>query len=253
VKFVSRNNLSTGVVMFIHQNLKILRKRKGFTQQEVATVTGLNRSSLAGYELQIQPDLGVLIKLSELYNVTIDTMVKVDLSRLSERQLREIDNGLDSYINGNKLRVLTTTVDSENRDNIEVVGLRAKASYLAGYADPEFMAELPLASLPFLDRNKKYRVFQVDGDSMLPIKDKSWIVGEYLDDWTTVKDGQMCIILTENEGVVFKIAYNKVKTDSKLLLCSQNPLYKPFEVEIGDVKEVWKYVMNMNFSELYSN
>ena len=73
--------------MFVHQNLKILRKRKGMTQQEVSTAIDINRSSLAGYESQIQPDLGLLIKFSEFFNVTIDTMVKVDLAKLSERQL----------------------------------------------------------------------------------------------------------------------------------------------------------------------
>ncbi len=236
--------------MFVHQNLKILRKRKGMTQQEVSTAIDINRSSLAGYESQIQPDLGLLIKFSEFFNVTIDTMVKVDLAKLSERQLRELDNGIDAYLNGNKLRVLATTVDSENRDNIEVVGLRAKASYLAGYADPDFISELPMANLPFLDRHKKYRVFQVDGDSMLPIRDKSWVVGEYMDDWTDVKDGQPYIILTENEGVVFKTAYNKIKQQGKLLLTSLNPQYKPFEVEAAEIKEVWRYVMNMNFGDI---
>lgn len=236
--------------MFIHQNLKLLRKRKGRTQQEVSDAIGINRSSLAGYESQIQPDLQVLIRFSEYFNITIDTMVKVDLSSLSERQLSEIDRGMDTYIHGNKLRVLATTVDSENRDNIEVVNLRAKAGYFSGYADPDFIKELPMAHLPFLDRNKKYRVFQVDGDSMLPIKDKSWIVGEYMDDWYSIKDGQYYILLTENDGIVFKIAYNHIKADGKLLLCSQNSMYKPFEVNISDVKEVWKYVMVMNFSDL---
>lgn len=239
--------------MYIHQNLKILRKRKGMTQQEVATAIEINRSSLAGYESQIQPDLALLIKFSDFFNVTIDTMVKVDLSKMSERQLRELDNGMDAYYSGNKLRVLATTVDSQNRDNIEVVGLRAKASYLAGYADPEFISELPMANLPFLERSKKYRVFQVDGDSMLPIRDKSWVVGEYIDDWTSLKDGQQYIIVTESEGVVFKTAYNKIKQQGILLLTSLNPQYKPFEVEAADVKEVWKYVMNMNFGDIAVN
>lgn len=236
--------------MYIHKNLKLLRKRKGMTQQEVSTAIEINRSSLAGYESQIQPDLSLLIKFSDFFNVTIDTMVKLDLENLSERQLGEIERGMDNYINGNKLRVLATTVNDDNIDNIEVVEQRAKASYLAGYSDPEFISELPMAHLPFLDRSKKYRVFQVDGDSMLPIKDKSWIVGEYIDDWKDIKDGVQYVVLTENEGIVFKTAYNKIESERKLLLTSQNPMYSPFEVEISDVKEVWKYVMNMNFNEL---
>ncbi len=236
--------------MYIHKNLKLLRKRKGMTQQEVSTAIEINRSSLAGYESQIQPDLSLLVKFSAFFNVTIDTMVKLDLATLSEKQLGEIERGMDNYINGTKLRVLATTVNNDNVDNIEVVEQRAKASYLAGYSDPEFIGELPMANLPFLDSSKKYRVFQVDGDSMLPITDKSWIVGEYMDDWRDLKDGTQYIVLTENEGIVFKTVYNKISSDGKLLLVSQNPLYPPFEVEIAEVKEVWKYVMNMNLNEL---
>jgi len=236
--------------MYIHKNLKLLRKRKGMTQQEVSTAIEINRSSLAGYESQIQPDLSLLVKFSAFFNVTIDTMVKLDLATLSEKQLGEIERGMDNYINGTKLRVLATTVNNDNVDNIEVVEQRAKASYLAGYSDPEFIGELPMANLPFLDSSKKYRVFQVDGDSMLPITDKSWIVGEYMDDWRDLKDGTQYIVLTENEGIVFKTVYNKISSDGKLLLVSQNPLYPPFEVEIAEVKEVWKFVMNMNLNEL---
>ena len=77
--------------MNIHQNLKLLRKRKGMTQQEVATAIDINRSSLAGYEATIQPDLSLLIKFSEFFNISIDTMVKEDLSKLSEYQLREME------------------------------------------------------------------------------------------------------------------------------------------------------------------
>lgn len=231
--------------MYIHQNLKILRKRKGRTQQEVADALNLSRSTLAGYELQIQPDIQTLIKFSEYYNVTIDTMVKTDLSKLSESKLRALDNSWDMYIEGNKLRVLATTVDKDNNDNIEVVAQRAKAGYLSGYADPDFIKDLPRAYLPFLDRNRKYRVFQVDGDSMLPIRDKSWVVGEYIDDWTNIKDGNLYIVLTENDGVVFKIAYNQIDKERKLLLCSSNPIYKPFGVPVEDVREVWKFVLNI--------
>jgi phage repressor protein C with HTH and peptisase S24 domain len=124
---------------------------------------------------------------------------------------------------------------------IEVVSQRAKASYLAGFTDPEFISDLPRFSLPFLPTNKKHRVFQVDGDSMLPIPDGAWIVCEYVEDWTRLKDGERYVIVTEQDGVTFKLAYNRIQPDQKLLLCSANPIYPPFEVEVMQVREVWKY------------
>jgi hypothetical protein len=137
-------------------------------------------------------------------------------------------------------------VDEQGRELIEVVSQKVKASYLAGFSDPEFIAELPRFALPFLPMDKKHRVFQVDGDSMLPIPDGAWIVCEYMDDWLAIKDGERYVIVTEQDGVTFKIAYNRIISEQKLLLCSGNPIYPPFEVEIEQVREVWKYRLAMS-------
>src|SRR4030065_178917 len=49
--------------------------------------------------------------------------------------------------------------------------------YATGFADPEYISELPVFQLPFLSKQKKYRTFQLTGDSMLPITPKSWVTG----------------------------------------------------------------------------
>jgi hypothetical protein len=52
-----------------------------------------------------------------------------------------------------------------------------------------------------------------------------------------------------NDGIVFKIAENNIKTDGKLILYALNPIYEPYEVHINEVKEIWKFV-NYISSEL---
>jgi len=81
---------------------------------------------------------------------------------------------------------------------------------------------------------------------MLPIPDGAWIVCEYMEDWLAIKDGECYVIVTEQDGVTFKIAYNRINSDQKLLLCSANPIYPPFEVEIEQVREVWRYRLAMS-------
>lgn len=230
--------------MYIHSNLKFLRKTKSLTQQDLAEILGISRSKLAGYELNINPPLETLVKISDQLGVSIDILLREDLTSYSEYKLRELLE-TDQFLRGRKLRILSTTVDSEGRELIEVVSQRAKASYLAGFADPEFISELPRFSLPFLPMDKKHRVFQVDGDSMLPVPDGAWIVCEYVDDWMAIKDGERYVIVTEQDGVTFKIAYNRIKEEQKLLLCSANPIYVPFEVDIEQVREVWRYRLAM--------
>jgi transcriptional regulator with XRE-family HTH domain len=231
--------------MYLNPNIKLLRKKKGLTQEMMADQIGISRSKLAGYELNINPPLEALVKISDKLGVSIDILLREDLGSYSEYKLRELLE-TDQYLRGRKLRILATTVDEQGRELIEVVSQKAKASYLAGFSDPEFIAELPRFALPFLPMDKKHRVFQVDGDSMLPIPDGAWIVCEYVDDWTAIKDGERYVIVTEQDGVTFKIAYNKIIDEQKLLLCSANPIYPPFSIEIQQVKEAWRYRLAMS-------
>lgn len=202
----------------------------------------MKRSNLNNYENSGSlPTFEVLVRISEYFKISIDKLIKMDLSRLQENVLSQLEKGHDMDISGKHLRVLATTVDRKNNDNVELVPFKAKAGYTAGYADTEFIAELPTFQLPFLSRNKKHRTFQIDGDSMPPANHKSWVTGEFLQDWKAIKDGYPYIIVTKEEGIVFKIVFNKIRESKSLLLCSTNTFYEPYEIKIEDVLEVWKF------------
>ena len=236
--------------MYFAANIKFLRKRKGRTQDDVAFAMNLKRPTLSGYENGVaQPGIEILISFSGYYNVSIDNLLKLDLSRLSESQLGELERGYDAYIKGSNLRILATTVDNKNNENIELVHERAKAGYTTGYADPEFIGELPVFRLPFLSDKRKYRTFQLKGDSMLPIPDGSWVTGEFLQDWSGIVSGNAYIVFTIDDGIVFKVVENNLFSEGKLVLYSLNPLYEPYGVHVNEVKEIWKFV-NYISSEL---
>jgi transcriptional regulator with XRE-family HTH domain len=229
--------------MFFSSNIKFLRNRRGRTQDDVATALTMKRSTLSGYENNIaQPGFETLIAFSKYYNVAIDTLIRVDLVKISESQLRQLERGYDVYIKGSNLRILTTTVGTDNEDNIELVSEKAKAGYTGGFADPEYISILPTFRLPFLSRQKKYRTFQVSGDSMLPIPHGSWVTGVFVQDWSTLRDRDAYIILTMEEGVVFKVVENRIKAEGKVILHSLNPTYNPYEINIQDIREIWQFV-----------
>ncbi len=229
--------------MYFNSNIKFLRKRRKRTQDEVAFALGMKRSTLSGYENGVaQPGMEALTKFSEYYGVAIDTLIKVDLSTLSESQLSQLERGYDIYIKGSNLRVLATTVGPDNEENIELVSEKAKAGYTTGFADPDYISILPTFRLPFLSKQKKYRTFQISGDSMLPIPDGAYVTGEFVQDWTTIRNRDAYIILTKEDGIVFKIVENRINQGGKLILHSLNPLYEPFEIHVSDIKEVWKFV-----------
>ena len=116
--------------MFFSSNIKFLRKRLGRTQDDVAAAIDMKRSTLSGYENNIaQPGFDALITLSKYFNVAIDTLIKADLTKLPESQLRQLERGYDVFIKGSNLRILTTTIGQDNEENIELVSEKAKAGY----------------------------------------------------------------------------------------------------------------------------
>ncbi len=228
---------------YFSQNIKFLRKKRNLTQEEIAVALEIKRSTLSGYENRVgQPNLSTLVQFSEFFDVRVDTLLKADLSALSESQYKQFEKDLDLFVKGSNLRVLTSVVDQENEENIEMVSEKAKAGYRTGFADPDYIKVLPTFQFPFLSKQKKYRSFQISGDSMLPIPDGSYVTGEFVLDWNSIRDGQPYIFLTLEDGIVFKLAENKIKNEKKLVLHSLNSLYDPYEIKVNEIKEVWKFV-----------
>lgn len=229
--------------MYLASNIKLLRKRKRLTQTGLAATLDCSRSAINNYENGTAvPTANTLITLSDLFHISIDTLLRIDLTKLRESQLKMIENGTDVFVKGSELRVLATTVNSKNEDNVELVSIKAKAGYTNGYYDPDFIAGLPVFRLPFLSGEKKYRTFQIAGDSMYPIPDKSWVTGEYVQDMNEIWDDQLYIVLTLNEGIVFKKIQNELKEKGTLRMISLNTEYSPYDLPANEIKELWKFV-----------
>ena len=226
--------------MFFSTNLKFLRERKQISQTDMASLLELSRTTLIGYEKGVQPPFPKLIRISEYFKVSLDALIRYDLTKLSAFQLSEIERGMDVDITGQKLRVLTTTTDKEGNDNIEMVATKAQAGYANGYGDPEFVEKLPKFQLPFLPKNRTYRCFQIKGDSMLPIPANAWVTGSFVQDWTEIKNGTPCIIITRDDGVVFKLVYPNL-TENQFQLVSSNRVYQPYSIAVENVLEIWKF------------
>ncbi|TDB67333.1 XRE family transcriptional regulator [Arundinibacter roseus] len=228
--------------IFFGTNIKFLRERKRLSQETLAEKLTLTRSKLNALEngQTKAPQPEDYINFSNFFKISVDTLLKVNLAQLSELKIRELEAGNDLYMTGSNLRVLAITVDGENHENIEYVPVKAKAGYRSGYADPEFLAALPKFRLPNLPTGHTYRMFPTTGDSMLPIPEGSDILGQYIEDWTSIRPGTPCIVILKGEGdFVFKQV--SVLDDGTLYLGSFNTLYEPYTVHASEVLELWKY------------
>lgn len=227
---------------FFGTNLKFLRTRQKLTQEYLAQTLSMTRSKLNCIETgqTKSPSIEDMLKFSSHFKMSLDTLVKVDLSKVGELKLRELESGNDIYIKGGNLRVLAITVDKENHENVEYVPIKAKAGYQAGFNDPEFISGLPKFSVPNLPRHGTFRIFPTEGDSMLPVPEGSDVTGEFVENWRELKDKTPCVVILRNhQDFVFKLV--SFQKENTFLFESLNLLYKPYRVKADDVLEIWKF------------
>ena len=221
---------------YFGSNIKLLRKRKKRTQNEVAAELEIKRTTVNALENSIsQPTVSLLQAFSKYFGIAIDTLINIDLNQLSESQFTDLNNGFDVFIRGSNLRVIATTVDKNNVDNIEFVNEKAKAGYVTSFADPEYIGKLPVFQLPFLSKEKKYRAFTITGDSMLPIPSGSVVIGEYVQNFYNIKNETGYIIVTRDEGIVFKIIEKYFPESRAFLLASINKAFPSYKLPITEV------------------
>lgn len=216
--------------MLLAKNLKFLRSESGLTQSELAEKLDLQRTMISAYEDgRSEPKLSTLAILSELFVVSIDELLHHDIQQNGRR------------LNQNKnIKILTIAADDQDRENITMVGQKASAGYLNGFADPEYMESLPQFHIPTLSRNSTYRAFELSGDSMLPLVPGTVIIGSYVEQLRDIKSGKTYILVTSTEGVVYKRVFNYLDENGKLFLVSDNEHYKPYEIKGADVLEIWE-------------
>ncbi len=211
------------------QNLKYLRKLRGWTQEEFANKLKIKRSLLGAYEEErAEPRLEVLETVSDMFKLSLDELLRKSLQ----------DTGRGSgYLAKRRAQKL-----SGASNLIQLVPVKAAAGYLAGYGDPEFLDELNTFTLPMLAPGN-YRAFEIVGDSMLPTPSGSVIVAEKLDDVDNVKSNFTYIVVSRNEGIVYKRVMKNNKLKNKLTLISDNTVFQPYSVNVEDVIEIWKAEM----------
>jgi transcriptional regulator with XRE-family HTH domain len=228
------------VMSKIAKNIRVLRGLRKISQEQLAIELDIPRSRIGSYEEgRAEPSCDFLIQLSDFFHVSVDALVRADLSKTDPEALMKI---------GKNRLLFPVLVDKDNNDLLEMVPLKASAGYLNGYADPQFIEDLPTMQLPF-KLVGKHRAFAIKGDSMPPLKNGSIVVGSYVESINAIKDGQTYIILTKDDGVVYKRVYRDKKKSGIFELHSDNKTYMPYPLKPENILEVWSFVCCINMGE----
>lgn len=218
-------------------NLRVLRELKKLSQEGLANQLNITRARLGAYEEgRNEPPIDLLIDMADFFRVSVDVLIRADLSKSKPEALMKL---------GKNRILFPVIIDKNNNDCIEVVTAKASAGYLNGYGDPEYIEGLPLMSLPFKVVGK-HRTFPIKGDSMLPVKEGSYIVGRYVESPEEIKNGNTYILVTNDEGIVYKRIYRH--HNHSLHLHSDNKIYEPYTIKTKDVLEIWEFVCSIGLS-----
>lgn len=219
------------------ENLKYLRRKHKISQQDLANQLKAARTTLGDYERgKTEPNISTLIKLSEIFDIKVDALLRSNLQHADLEVIRNKD-----------FRVLAISVDKENNGNIELVDSKAEAGYLESFQDPEYIRDLPKIFFPNIPQGT-FRGFEIQGESMLPIETGSIIIASYIENLKQLKNEKTYIIVTKYDGLVYKrVRINK--KEKKVMLFSDNEAFLPYEIDFGDISEVWQYYAHLSFSD----
>ncbi len=71
--------------MKLHERLKLARANKGLTQQEVADTLHISRTTVSSWEVgRTLPSLDYIVDLSNLYDVSLDILLKEDMTMVQQ-------------------------------------------------------------------------------------------------------------------------------------------------------------------------
>lgn len=108
--------------------------------------------------------------------------------------------------------------------------------YLANFQKTEYIKSLSTFTLPFINSDKS-RAFEMGSDFPMP---NSIVVGTYVEHWANILDGKFYVLITPQQGVIYRRVYNQIKVKGTLLLSSDDPSIPSFEISLKAVAEIWE-------------
>ena len=224
------------------ENMRYLRGKLNLSQQKVADDLLITRGRYGKYEDDAaEPPLEILIKISKYYNISIDLLLTINVSKFSIDEMIELpDNRI----------VLPIRVDQDGNNEIEIIPQKASMGYLNGYGDPEYIESLEIISLPFL-KGGKFRAFPADGDSMPPYKNGTYIVRKYVENLSDLKTDRTYVFITANDGISYK-RFQFHYADG-IWVKADNQFYDPYKIPLPEIKEIWEFACSINTKEYESD
>lgn len=225
----------TAIINHFNLNNFSFSKRIGVTGTTIDSIVN-GRPQNDGSRKKTKPGYDVLNSIINTFNINPDYLFgKSSVMLKSELTSTPTYSGMPQVV----------AVNQTGEENVVYVPVKARAGYLDGYGDPEYIETLPSFNMPHLT-NGTYRCFEVKGNSMVrTFFDGDLVFGKYVEDLRDIKDGRVYVVVSKNEGVVLKRVINRIDERGKLILKSDNKdgNYPAYTINGEDIMEVWYVTM----------
>lgn len=221
------------ILSLVSNNIKSLRKKHHYTQEQFAQKLGIKRSLLGAYEeARAKPRLEVLVKAASLFNVSVDQLVAEDLSPSSAPP--------PAVEKAEEVRASSAKAEATA---IKLVTKHEHASYFQNREDKQYLDTLAEIRLPVNPETDVYRAFEITDDAMYPVMPGTIVVGRRQENLQGVRDKYMYIVITRKEGILLRQVFNHIQEEGTLELCPANTTYEPLMLSVlGKEVEVWEAV-----------
>lgn len=199
-----------------------LRNMLKKTQAQMAGDLHITQSSLSQIENGSRGvSLAVLLKVKEHYGLNANWLLN------GEGMVFESRKAAASPIKGNEEHL------------IPLVDKKAHADYPSKINDAEFIKSFSLYRIPGFEEGK-FRMFEVEGDSMEPtIFEGEIVISEFIEDTKQAVNGKI-FILVSRDGIVVKRLLYYLNDSNVFILKSDNPKYKSYQIKKDEIIEIWE-------------
>lgn len=246
------------------RNIRHLRRKYQFTQEEMARKLGIKRSLLGAYEEdRANPRLDVLVKAAEIFNMSVDQLVSDSLVDAPSENVAPKSTLNTVKPSEGKSRANLSQSSTYRRQKISESFHKDKASaiqsvqalrlvpseefnhYFYNAVEEAYLEKLPLLRIPGLPpSNRPYRAFEVDDESMSPVENGAVVVARQEENVQQIKDGKLYVLVTRTEGVIFRRVYNHIQKSGELLLEALNPAFTQQQLSVmGREVEAWEVLL----------
>lgn len=241
----------------VSENIRYLRKLKGYTQQQFAERIGIKRSLLGAYEeARANPNEIYLDSMAEVLGVPVEHLLHKDLREMGRRLgagtiLRLNPERVNTDQNNSSSESAIPSTDKKQKDTAQTdlfsenevnpASQVNKPQELKSAASPEDDTFLDWFSSVISER-KDLRLFSsIDDVPVAGLK----MVGERLSDLESIRNNELYLLETSDGKLLYRRVFNQLAIKGTLILSSDYPNKPTIELTRKEIKTAYHYLASL--------